>query len=137
MSLELEVRQIGFTAAIPEMRWMPSGDAETTVRVLTTDRWTDKETGEIKERTTGLRWKCYGKNAENLAKLVGKGAHVAMKGNIRNEKWDDKDGVTQYRDTYVVDEWRLLDRKPKGADDGAGSNGDGGTGGDGQGDVHD
>ncbi|MDD5388947.1 MAG: single-stranded DNA-binding protein [Gallionellaceae bacterium] len=112
MSLELAVRQIGFTAALPELRYMPSGDAVTTIRVGTTDRWKDKD-GEIQERTTWLRWSCFGKSAENLAKMVGKGAYVALEGTIRNQKWDDKDGNTQYRDSYVVDEWRLLDRKPK------------------------
>jgi single-strand DNA-binding protein len=135
MSLELEVRQIGFTAALPEMRYMPSGDAVTTMRVGTTDRWKDKE-GELQERTTWLRWQCFGKTAENLAKLVGKGAHVAVKGTIRNEKWDDKDGNTQYRDAYMVDEWRLLDRKPKDDNDGAGTSTTGADG-DGKVDGHD
>lgn len=108
----LRTTQIGFTGGLPELRYVPSGDAVATVRVGTTDRWKDKE-GEIQERTTWLRWECWGKSAENLAKLVGKGAQVLVEGSVRNESWDDKDGVTQYRDKYVVDQWRLLDRKPK------------------------
>lgn len=114
----LRTTQIGFTGGLPELRYVPSGDAVATVRVGTTDRWKDKE-GEIQERTTWLRWECWGKSAENLAKLVGKGAQVLVEGSIRNETWEDKEGVTKYRDKYVVDRWRLLDRKPKdaGADD--------------------
>lgn len=110
----LRVTQIGFTGALPELRYVPSGDAVATVRVGTTDRWKD-EGGEIQERTTWLRWECWGKSAENLAKLVGKGAHVFIEGSIRNEKWEDK-GVSHYRDKHVVSQWRLLDRKPKDAD---------------------
>jgi single-strand DNA-binding protein len=108
----LRTTQIGFTGGSPELRYVPSGDAVATVRVGTTDRWKDKE-GEIHERTTWLRWECWGKSAENLAKLVGKGAQMLIEGSVRNESWEDKDGVTQYRDKYVVDQWRLLDRKPK------------------------
>ena len=119
----LRTTQIGFTGGLPELRYVPSWDAVATVRVGTTDRWKDKE-GEVHERTTWLRWECWGKSAENLAKLVGKGAQVLVEGSVRNESWEDKEGVTQYRDKYVVDQWRLLDRKPKDAGAEAAGTGD-------------
>lgn len=113
----LRTTQIGFAGAAPEMRYVPSGDAVATVRIGTTNRWKDGQSGEMRERTTWVAWECWGKSAENLAKLVGKGSQVYVEGTIRNESWEDQDGVTHYRDKYVVSYWRLLDRKPKGSGD--------------------
>lgn len=120
----LRTQQIGFVGAAPEMRFVPSGDAVATVRVGTTDRWKDDK-GEVRERTTWLAWECWGKSAENLAKLVGKGAQVFIEGVVRNESWEDKDGNKQYRDKHVVQSWRLLDRKQKEGGNGTEASGSG------------
>lgn len=110
----LDIIQHGFVAAAPELRYTPNQEAVASVRVLTTDRWVDKETGEERERTTGLYWECWGKSAENLAKLLNKGSQVLITGTIRNESWDDdKTGEKRYRDKYMIRRWKLLDRKPQ------------------------
>lgn len=105
----LRLSQIGHVGAAPELRFTPGGDPVASVRVATTDRWTGDD-GEIKERTTWVRWECWGKSGENLAKLVKKGSQVYIEGGLRNDSFE-KDGVKQYRDRHVVEYWRLLDRK--------------------------
>lgn len=106
----LEVTQLGFVGALPELRFVATDNAVATVRVCTTDRWKD-DAGATQERSTWLTWECWGKSAENLAKLVDKGAQILLRGSIRNESWTDKDGKTRYRDKYVVSRWQLLGRK--------------------------
>lgn len=108
----LRVSQIGYAGAAPELRYTPGGDAVANVNIATTERWTDKDSGEQKERTTWVTWEVWGKSAENLAKLVNKGSHVYMEGTIRNHQWtDEKSGETRYRDRHVGSLWKLLDRK--------------------------
>jgi single-strand DNA-binding protein len=42
---------VGNLGADPETRYLPSGDAVTSIRVATTDRYKDKQTGEMREAT--------------------------------------------------------------------------------------
>ena len=48
----------------PETRYMPSGDAMTTLSIATTDSWKDKASGEKKESTEWHRVTFFGKLAE-------------------------------------------------------------------------
>lgn len=108
----LRTSQIGYAGAAPELRYTPGGDAVANVNIATSEHWTDKDTGEKKERTTWVTWEVWGKSAENLAKFVNKGSHVYMEGTIRNHQWvDEKSGETRYRDRHVGSLWKLLDRK--------------------------
>ena len=42
---------VGNVGRDPETRYMPSGDAVTNISVATSDRYKDKQTGEMKENT--------------------------------------------------------------------------------------
>jgi single stranded DNA-binding protein (ssb) len=46
-----KVMLIGRLGADPEVRYMPNGDAITTIRLATSRRWKDRNTGERKEDT--------------------------------------------------------------------------------------
>lgn len=110
----LKVTQIGFAGAAPEMRFIPNGDAVANVGVASTDVWTDKNTGEKKERTTWIQWEIWGKSAENFAKFVAKGRQLYIEGTVRNHSWtDEQSGETRYREKFVISFWKLLDRKPE------------------------
>ena len=55
---------VGNLGADPETRYMPSGDAVTNLRLATTDRYKDKQSGEMKEATEWHRVSMFGKLAE-------------------------------------------------------------------------
>ncbi len=58
--------------------------------LATTERWTDKETKERKEKTTWhniVKWK-----VGNLAQYLKKGQQISVEGKIENQKYTDKDG---------------------------------------------
>ena len=40
---------------------------------------------------------CWGKQAEAVVQYIHKGDQIHLQGNIRNEKFEDSNGVTQYR----------------------------------------
>jgi single-strand DNA-binding protein len=91
----------------PETRYMPSGDAVTTLSVATSERWKDKASGEQKERTEW--WKCtaFGRTAEIADEYLKKGSQVLIEGRGRTETWE-KDGQKHYRFTVAIDNLVML-----------------------------
>lgn len=108
----LKVIQTGFLGSDPELKYTPSGQPVATFDLCTTERYTDKDSGERKELPTWVRWEVWGTSAENLAKYVKRGGRVLVEGTIRNHSWfDEKTGEKRYRDRHVVSRWENMDRK--------------------------
>ncbi|EAM8349280.1 single-stranded DNA-binding protein, partial [Salmonella enterica] len=55
---------VGNLGQDPEVRYMPNGGAVANLSLATSDTWTDKQTGDKKERTEWHRVVLYGKLAE-------------------------------------------------------------------------
>ncbi len=81
---------VGNLGADPETRYLPSGDAVTNLRLATTDRYKDKQSGEMKEATEWHRVSMFGKLAEIAAQYLRKGSSVYIEGKIRTRKWQDQ-----------------------------------------------
>ncbi|MBB3013870.1 single-stranded DNA-binding protein [Cupriavidus alkaliphilus] len=120
---------VGNLGADPETRYMPSGDAVTNLRLATTDRYKDKQSGEMKEATEWHRVAMFGKLAEIAAQYLRKGSSVYIEGRIRTRKWQDQSGQDKYSTEIVADQMQML-----GSRQGGGGGGDeGGYGGGGGG----
>jgi single-strand DNA-binding protein len=102
---------VGNLGADPETRYMPSGDAITNIRIATTDRWKDKQSGEMKEATEWHRIAFFGRLAEVAGQYLKKGSQVYVEGRIRTRKWQDKDGQDRYSTEIVADAMQLLGRR--------------------------
>ena len=89
------------------MRYLPSGDAVTNIRVATTEKWKDKS-GEQQEHTEWHRIAFFGKTAEIAGEFLKKGSPVYVEGRIRTRKWQDKDGQDKYSTEIVADRMQLL-----------------------------
>ena len=63
---------VGNVGRDPETRYMPSGDAVTNISVATSDRYKDKQTGEMKENTEWHRIAFFGKLAEIAGQYLKK-----------------------------------------------------------------
>ena len=53
------------------------------------------------------------KTAENLAKFTDKGSEIAIEGKLTNRSYTDKNGDKKGITEIVVNEFLLLDKKPK------------------------
>ncbi|WP_432263174.1 single-stranded DNA-binding protein [Cupriavidus sp. TMH.W2] len=115
---------VGNLGADPETRYMPSGDAVTNLRLATTDRYKDKQSGEMKEATEWHRVSIFGKLAEIAAQYLKKGSSVYIEGRIRTRKWQDQSGQDKYSTEIVADQMQML-----GSRQGGGSGDDDGYGG--------
>ena len=106
---------IGNLGADPEVRYLPSGDAVTNIRIATTDVWKDKS-GEKQEHTEWHRIAFFGKLAEIAGEYLKKGSPVYVEGRIRTRKWQDKEGQDKYSTEIVADRMQLLGSRGGGSE---------------------
>ncbi|RDK11591.1 single-stranded DNA-binding protein [Cupriavidus lacunae] len=123
---------VGNLGADPETRYLPSGDAVTNIRLATTDRYKDKQSGEMKEATEWHRISFFGKIAEIAGQYLRKGSSVYIEGRIRTRKWQDQSGQDKYSTEIVADQMQMLGSRQGGGgggDEGGYGGGAGGGGG--------
>lgn len=114
---------VGNLGADPETRYMPSGDAVTNIRLATTDRYKDKQSGEFKEATEWHRIAFFGKLAEIAGQYLKKGSSVYIEGRIRTRKWQDQSGQDKYSTEIVADQMQMLGGRAQGGGDEGGYGG--------------
>ena len=72
---------VGNLGADPTVSTMPSGDKVVNLRVATSDSWTDKATGERKERTEWHRVVIFNSQvADTAERYLRKGSKVYLEG---------------------------------------------------------
>ena len=103
---------IGNCTADPEIRYLTSGDAVTNLSVATNEKWTDKATGEKKEKAEYHRISIFGKLAEVAKEYLKKGSPVYFEGRIETRKWQDKTGADRYTTEIIADRMQLLGSRP-------------------------
>ena len=99
---------VGTLGKDPETRYMPSGDAITTLSVATSESWKDKSTGGKKERTEWHKVVLYARQAEVAQKYLEKGSKVYIEGALRTRKWQGQDGQDRYSTEIVARDMQML-----------------------------
>ena len=122
---------VGNLGRDPEMRTFPSGDQVANVTIATTDKWKDKQTGEMREATEWHRVVFNGRLAEIVGQYLRKGSQVYVEGSLRTRKWTDQSGVEKYSTEIRADSMQMLGSRqgmggPGGQDDGGYGGGGGG-----------
>jgi len=109
-----EVRLIGNLGKDAEVSYTPSGIAVANLSLATTERWTDKTTGETREKTEWHRIVCFDKLAEMVGKMYKKGKQVFASGTLQTRTWVDKSDITRYTTEIKATRLRLLGPAPGG-----------------------
>ena len=114
---------VGNLGRDPEMRTFPSGDRVANVTIATTDRWKDKNSGEMKEATEWHRVVFNGRLAEIAGEYLRKGSQVYVEGSLRTRKWTDQQGVEKFTTEIRADQMQMLGKRegmgaPSSDDDG-------------------
>ena len=123
---------VGNLGRDPEMRTFPSGDQVANVTIATTDKWKDKQSGEMREATEWHRVVFNGRLAEIAGQYLRKGSQVYVEGSLRTRKWTDQAGVEKYSTEIRADQMQMLGGRQGmggqggGHDDGYGDQGGGG-----------
>ncbi|MGI9212044.1 MAG: single-stranded DNA-binding protein [Methylococcaceae bacterium] len=108
---------VGNLGADPEVRYMPSGEAVTNIRIATSETWKDQQTGQQQERTEWHAVVFFRKLAEIAGQYLRKGGKVYVEGSLRTRKWQDKNGVERYTTEIVASDMQMLDTRSNGAGD--------------------
>lgn len=109
---------IGNLGKDPEIRTTQDGKSVATFSLATSDKWKDKSTGELKERTEWHRVVAFGSLADVISKYASKGSKLYVSGELRTRKWIDQAGAERFSTEVVLQGYSsqlvLLDRKGEG-----------------------
>jgi single-strand DNA-binding protein len=117
------VELLGNLGANPEVRALPNGGKVVNLRIATTESWTDKQSGEKKDRTEWHSVVIFGTgDNDGLAgvaeKYLRKGSKTLLIGSLQTRKWQDQSGQDRYTTEVVLKgpraELHLLDGKQSG-----------------------
>ena len=102
---------VGNVGVDPEVKYMPNGNAVTTLSIATSETWKDKQTGEKQERTEWHRVVCFNRLGEIAGEYVRKGSKLYVEGSLRTRKWQDQQGQDRYTTEIVANDIQMLDTK--------------------------
>ena len=98
---------VGNLGRDPEVRTMQSGDKVANFSVATSERWKDRNTGEMQERTEWHRVVIFGRTAEIAEQYLRKGSKVYIEGQLQTRKWEDNQtGQERYTTEIVIRPYR-------------------------------
>jgi len=137
---------VGNLGRDPEIRTTQNGMKVANLRVATSERWKDRNSGEMQERTEWHSVAIFNEHLVGVAeRFLHKGSKVYLEGQLQTRKWTDQQGQDRYTTEVVMNRFRgelqMLDSRGDsggGGSYGGGSSGgggnDGGFGGGGSGD---
>ena len=99
---------IGNLGQDPENRYTQGGSSVCNFRIATTERWKDRDTGDMKERTEWHRIIVWWKQSETCCEYLSKGRAVHIEGELQTRKWEDKDGNERWTTEVVADRVTLI-----------------------------
>lgn len=106
-----KVTLIGNLGDAPETASTTNGTAVANVRMATTLKRRDKQTGAVQENTEWHRVVFFGRLAEIVAQYLRKGSKVYIEGRLRTRKWQGQDGQDRYTTEIVANEMQMLDSR--------------------------
>lgn len=122
---------VGNLGRDPEVRTMQNGGKVCNLSVATSERWRDRNSGEMQERTEWHRVVVFDeKIADVCERYLRKGSKVYLEGQLQTRKWTDQSGVEKYTTEVVLQRFRgnlvMLDGRGEGGSGGDYSSGGGG-----------
>ena len=102
---------VGNVGVDPDVRYMPNGNAVTTLSLATSETWKDKQTGDKQERTEWHRVVCFNRLGEIAGEYVRKGSKLYVEGSLRTRKWQDPQGQDRYMTEIIASDIQMLDSK--------------------------
>ncbi len=118
---------VGNLGADPRVNNTPSGTKIVNFTLATSDRWRDRTSGEMKEKTEWHRVVVFNSAlAETAERYLHKGSKVYIEGQLQTRRWEDQSGQEKFTTEVVLQNYNgtlvLLDAK--GSSDSASSGDD-------------
>ncbi len=101
------VMLLGNVGKDPEIRTLNGGDRVANFSIATSESWTDKQSGEKKEKTEWHNVVVFNDGLVGvIERYVTKGSKVHVSGSLQTRKWQDKDGNDKYSTEVVLSKFR-------------------------------
>jgi len=98
---------LGNLGADPELRSSPSGVTTCRLSIATSMNWTDKNSGEKKEKTEWHRVVFFGRSAEVIDQYLKKGQQLYIEGRLQTSKYE-KDGIERYSTDIIGESFNFI-----------------------------
>ena len=110
-----KVTLVGNVGNDPEVKTFQNGNKVVNLSIATSERWKDKESGEMKSNTEWHRVVIFNMLLADIAeKYIKKGAKIYIEGQLQTRKWQDSNGLEKFTTEIVLQNFRgelvLLDR---------------------------
>ena len=98
---------VGNLGRDPEVRFSQDGNKIVNMSLATSESWTDRSSGERREKTEWHRVVIFNDRlAEVAEKYLNKGSKVYLEGQLQTRKWTGNDGVEKYTTEVVLNRFR-------------------------------
>ena len=98
---------LGNLGADPELRSSPSGITSCRLSIATSMNWTDKGSGEKKEKTEWHRVVFFGRSAEVIDQYLKKGQQLYIEGRLQTSKYE-KDGIERFSTDIIGESFNFI-----------------------------
>lgn len=103
---------VGRLTRDPEVKALPSGQQVASFSIATGEKYTDKTTNKVVEKTEFHNVVAWGKTAENIGRYMFKGSQMYIEGKLQTRSWE-ADGKKHYR-TEIIAHTVQFGAKPQG-----------------------
>ncbi|MEO0386102.1 MAG: single-stranded DNA-binding protein [Pseudomonadota bacterium] len=98
---------VGNLGADPEVRSFQNGGKVCNLRIATSERWRDRNSGENREKTEWHSVAIFNERLADLAQqYLRKGSKVYLEGQLETRKWQDQSGQDRYSTEVVLRAYR-------------------------------
>tara|TARA_R110002096_G_scaffold430722_3_gene645007 strand:+ start:3482 stop:3961 length:480 start_codon:yes stop_codon:yes gene_type:complete len=98
---------LGHLGSDPDVRTTSTGALVVTLSVATSENWTDKQTGEKRQRTEWHRVVIFNQGLAKIARdYLRKGAQVYLEGQLQTRNWTTDDGTDRYTTEVTLQAYR-------------------------------
>lgn len=96
-----------------ELKYTTKNHSVANFSVATSEKWKDKQSGQMNEKTEWHRVVVWGAQAENCANFLRKGSQVYIEGRLETRSWEGKNGEKKYTTEVVANNVQFLDAPEK------------------------
>ena len=102
---------IGRIAADIDCRYTQNGEQVANFPIAINERYKDKHTNELREKTEYVRVVAFRRTAEIIGQYCKKGDQIYIEGKLQTRKWSDKNGQDHYTTEIIADQMQMLGGK--------------------------
>jgi len=94
---------VGNIGQEPQVRQTQSGQKVVSFSLATSDKWKDRQSGEMKEQTEWHRVVIFNPSLVDIAeRMLQKGTKLYLEGALRTRKWQNQQGVDTFTTEVVL-----------------------------------